>query len=345
MLGHHNSGGNLMKGSMAVLTALVTASGVLLAPPPAYATAHGMDGRVAFRRYHNADHTRGDIFTIRADGTRERQLTHSARTQLATEPDWSPNGSWIVYQVARHGNIDNSRMFKIRPSGAHRSFIDESCQAPCRSDGFAQWSPHGRRIAFQRQFGPAGDPTFLFALYVMRRNGTHVRQITHRGADPLVDHRFQDHAPTWSPSAKRLAFERQDGQTDLHAICTVRLDGTHLKRITRWGLDASQPDWSPNGRWILFRSNEGSDDSGNVWLVRPDGSGLHRVTHTAPGTGKWGSGSFSPSGRRIVASKSPGVGGAGNADVYVMRLDGSHLRNITSSGPWESAADWGPRRR
>jgi Tol biopolymer transport system component len=334
-----------MRRSIAILTAVVTGSTILLAAAPAHATAHGKNGRIAFRRYYNADHTRGDIFTIMSEGAREQQVTHSRRTRLPTEPDWSPNGRWIEYQVARHGDIDHSRLYKIRPDGTHRTFIDASCQAPCRSDGFAQWSPHGRRVAFQRQFGPAGDPTFLFALYVMRSDGTHVRQITHRGADPLVEHRFQDHAPTWSPAATRLAFERVDGKTGLHAISIVRLDGTGLRRITRWRLDASQPDWSPNGRWIMFRSKEGSNDSGNVWLVRPNGTDLHRVTHTAPGTGKWASGSFSPDGRRIVAAKSPGVGDAGNADVYVMRLDGSHMRNITSSFAWESAPDWGPRPR
>ncbi len=318
---------------------------VTLGAASAYATAPGKNGRIAFRRYYNAEHTRGDIFTITPDGTGQRQVTHSARTRLATEPDWSPTGRSIVYMLSRHGNIDDSRLYKIHPNGTHRTFIDASCQAPCRSDGFAQWSPHGKRIAFQRQSGPAGDPTFLFALYVMRADGTHVRQITRRGANPLVDHRFQDHAPTWSPTATRLAFERVDGKTDLHAIFIVRLDGTGLRRITRWRLDASQPDWSPNGRWIMFRSKEGSDDSGNVWLVHPNGTDLHPVTHTPPGTGKWSSGSFSPNGRWITNSFNPGHGKAGNADVYVLRMDGTHIRNITRSIKWESAPDWGPRPR
>jgi Tol biopolymer transport system component len=328
---------------ISLLTLILTGVTVVSAAR-ADATANGENGRIAFRRYFNAEHTRGDIFLTSSDGTRQRRLTHTPPTQLATEPDWSPNGRWIEYQVSRHGDLDNSRLYKIRANGTRQTFIDATCRAPCRSDGFAQWSPAGANLAFQRQFGPAGDPTFLIALYVMRAEGTHARQITQRGAHPLVRHRFQDEAPTWSPSAKRLAFERVDANTDLHAIFIVRLDGTGLRRITAWRLDASQPDWSPNGRWILFRSDEGSDDSGNVEIVHPDGTGLRSITHTAPGTGKWGSGSFSPNGGRIVASQSPGVGAAGNADVYVMRLDGSHMRNITTSSAWESAPDWGPRR-
>jgi len=329
------------------LAVLVTscAAATSMTAPPVHATAHGKNGRIVFLRYYNADRTRGDIFTVRPDGSRERKVTHALRTRLPNQPDWSPNGRWLVYQLSRHGDIDHSRLDKIRRNGTHRTPLSRSCVAPCLTDGFAQWSPTGRRIAFQRQFGPAGDPTFLFALFVMRADGTHVRQITHRGANPLTDHRFQDKAPTWSPDALRLALERVDGRSDHHAICTVRLDGTHLRRLTPWALDAAQPDWSPDGRWIMFRSQANSDSVGNVWLVHPDGTGLHRVTHDFAGSGKWVSGSFSPNGRRIVAGKSPGVGSAGNADVYTMRLDGSHLRDITTSVAAENSPDWGPRRR
>jgi Tol biopolymer transport system component len=61
--------------------------------------------------------------------------------------------------------------------------------------------------------------------------------------------------------------------------------------------------------------------------------------------GKWQSGSFSPNGKKITAGKAPGVGPAGNADVYVMNIDGSGRRNVTKSTPWESAPDWGPARK
>jgi hypothetical protein len=101
----------------------------------------------------------------------------------------------------------------------------------------------------------------------------------------------------------------------------------------------------PNGRWIAFRSKESSEDSGNVWLVHPDGTGRHPVTHTPAGSGKWGSPSFSSNGRRITAGKYPGRGAAGNADVYVVHLDGSHRHNVTKSFAYESAADWGPQAR
>jgi Tol biopolymer transport system component len=140
-----------------------------------------------------------------------------------------------------------------------------------------------------------------------------------------------------------LVFERVDSKRERHAVFTVRLDGSGLRRLTPWRLDASQPDWSPNGRWIAFRTQEQSETRGNIALVHPNGAGLHRITHGGHRY-KWLSCSFSPDGKQITAARVPGSGATDDADVYVMRADGSARTNITrSTNAWESAPDWGPR--
>jgi Tol biopolymer transport system component len=114
--------------------------------------------------------------------------------------------------------------------------------------------------------------------------------------------------------------------------------------VTPWDLDASQPDFSPDGTWILFRSNETSNDDGNVWLVHPDGTGAHPVTDSIAGEEKWLSGSFSPDGLWITNGNTSILDRRQqNAEVYVMRLDGSDLRNLTDDpDSWDSAPEWGP---
>ena len=325
------------------LAVLCAAAVVFLAGAlPAQATFKGRNGRIAFRRYLNDAQTRGAIFTITRHGAAVRQVTHPLRGVVTDEPDWSPNGRWIVYQKE---NSNGSRLFKIHPNGSDRTFLSSGCPdldtiGRC-GDGYASWLPGGRRLALQRESCGTGS-TNLIAIYVMRADGTHARRVTQKNATCATSHRYSDGAPGVAPSGKRLAFERFDNSRGKQAVFRVRLDGTGLRRLTPWRIDASQPDWSPNGRWIAFRTQEQSETRGNIALVRPNGSGLHRITHSG-GKRKWLSCSFSPNGRKIQAGRVPGSGDAGNADVYVMTLDGSGRRNLTESGRWESASDWGPR--
>jgi TolB protein len=116
------------------------------------------------------------------------------------------------------------------------------------------------------------------------------------------------------PSGPPLRVELRDGQ------------------VYRW------VHWSPDGQWILFRAP--ADSPNDLWMVHPDGSGLHKLTDT-PNV-SWPSGSFSPDGTMIVWARSPGIGDAGNPDVYVMNVDGSGLQNVTNSAEFDSSADWGP---
>ncbi len=310
---------------------------------PAHATVRGKNGRIAYRQYLNQAQTRGAIFTIRRDGTGVRQLTHPRRRVIITdEPDWSPNGRWIVYQVE---NQNGSRLFKIRANGSSREYLSTGCprldEAGRCGDGYASWSPGGKRLALQRESCGTGSNN-LIAVYVMQAEGTHARRVTQKKATCATRHPLADQAPAWAPSGRRLAFERFDHKRGKHAVFTVRLDGTGLRRLTPWRIDASQPDWSPNGRWVAFRTQEQSETRGNIALVHPKGRGFHRITHSR-GKHKWLSCSFSPNGKKIQAGRFPGRGKAGNADIYVMNLDGTGRRNLTRSGSWESASDWGPR--
>ena len=102
----------------------------------AHATVPGENGRIAFRRYLNKAQTRGAIFTITPQGTGVRQITHPRRGIVHDEPDWSPNGRWIVYQRETQPPRGFSRLYKIRPNGSNRTYLSTACGRIC-GDGYA----------------------------------------------------------------------------------------------------------------------------------------------------------------------------------------------------------------
>jgi TolB protein len=302
------------------------------------------NGRIAFRRFLDENKSTGEIFTIEPDGTGLKQVTNSPANTVSTEPSWSSDGQWIVYMVAPEGNLDDARLAKIRPDGTDATDLAGACPEACTSDGFPAFAPSGQLIAFERLLPPASDAEFnLKVVFVMDTDGTNARQITQRGASQ-EQLNPDDGGPTFAPTGELLAFNRRDPDTGLWAIFTVALDGTGEFQVTPWDLDASQPDFSPDGAWILFRSHETSNTQGNVWMVRPDGTDAHAVTDSVDGEEKWLSGSFSPDGLWITnGSTSILDRRQQNADVHVMRLDGSDLRNLTDDLDfWDSAPEWGP---
>ena len=96
---------------------------------------------------------------------------------------------------------------------------------------------------------------------------------------------------------------------------------------------------------IVFTSNQDgrSKVSANLYTVRPDGTGLVQLTHASGGNVQYLSASFSPDGKWLTVSRTPGSGKKGNADVYVLRADGTGLRQVTRAPAWDSSTDWGAR--
>ena len=100
----------------------------------------------------------------------------------------------------------------------------------------------------------------------------------------------------------------------------------------------NHPDFAPDGT-ILFTSYEEIDGKqSDFWTVHSDGTGLRQLTHVEAGTIVL-SASHAADGKWIVYGAS---GVAGNADVFVMRADGTGARPVTRTRQWDSAPDWRP---
>jgi TolB protein len=324
-----------------VAATAIGGTAVALGTPP------GKNGRIAFTRYEDASRTSGSLFTIAAAGGRERRLSSPPSGVVDFQPDWSPDGSRIVFQ--REFQDKPFETWTVGSNGKGLRQVDPGCptgipESQICEENEPAWAPDGKRLAFAWAYGKLkhirGEEWIeVSGIGVMDLNGSHVRQLTQLQRPTSSE----DSQPVWSPDGTRIAFVRQNSTArpiNGLAILVVSATGGRPRRVTPWRIAAGDhPDWSPDGSRILFRSPETEFAGSNLWTVRPNGTDLRQVTHFSPETEEL-SASYSPDGRWIVLAR---TGRGGQPDLFAIHPDGSGLRQLTRTVEWDSAPDWGSK--
>jgi TolB protein len=111
--------------------------------------------------------TSTEIYVRNADGTGEPQrLTFNLEEERA--PDWSPDGTLILFMCRRGGNDFEICVINADGTGDTQLTFNE------RADLTPTWSPDGQQIVFHRALGPG----LRNQLFVMDANGTGERRVT-----------------------------------------------------------------------------------------------------------------------------------------------------------------------
>ncbi|MBS1863460.1 MAG: PD40 domain-containing protein [Actinobacteria bacterium] len=220
------------------------------------------DGRtIAFAR-------EGDIYTVRPDGSGERQITQDGTD---SHPQVAPNGRYVMFERAEGEGV---------PTELYTASIDggsvHGLAFGPEEDSEASFAPDGSKIVFVRHLTTAlgREEEDLFSV---RPNGTRLTRLT-------ATSRYDEFGPRYF--AGGIVFSRgkqAEGAAGYADVYTMKANGAKVKPLVQGVGSAYVEDVSPQGHTLIFRRDRG------LWVKRigpgraqkvaelPDGSRTNSV--------------------------------------------------------------------
>jgi DNA-binding SARP family transcriptional activator/Tol biopolymer transport system component/tRNA A-37 threonylcarbamoyl transferase component Bud32 len=272
----------------------------------------------------------GEVVLVDAGGFGAEDLTADAKTGPNVSPDWSPDGSRIVFAG---GAAEGYDLYVIDADGTGLTQLTEANG----DEVDPAWSPDGTRIAFA--FDDQGAEVHRTGIAVVNPDGTGWTELVKRENETASDspssvsgpRRLGPYRPAWSPDGGRIAFtvSASDGQ-ELYVMDAGGGDPTLVHREP--GSVAPAPiSWTPNGR-LVFWGRQGTDQT--LLSMRADGSDVRAFAGELPRAVDFSPGrqglpalllAWSADDRWIVLSEASGPQSSGIPGAYLMRADGSEL--------------------
>lgn len=203
------------------------------------------------------------VATIAADGSDLQILT--ASTGYAHTPDWSPDGSWLIYatspvKCSRSPLCDslNETLWRMNADGTDQHLVGA---APSSAwDWEPRLSPDGREVVFARNT-PEGNYRWILMIRNLDTGEERVAK---------VDERDLEH-PDWSPDGRFIVYhEHPSGPIELIPAHDA---GAAPQLVGGSAIDGYKPAYSPDGSSIVYGCRGGvcrmsADGSDVVELLR-----------------------------------------------------------------------------
>ncbi len=281
-------------------------------------------GKIVFTSFTKASQ-RPSLYVMDSDGSHMRLLVRNA-----AEAAVSPDGRRVAF--VRGGEI-----WTMRRDGTDQRHVTAGRRGWGEA-GAPAWSPDRRTLYFFRSLKGDGD-SWEPAIFSIHTDGTALARVTNGGCDV---------APAPSPDG-RLAYVTMGGTRDLDcvegrggALYAVSASGRPAKLPFRiadgWNYD---PAWSPDGRRLAYMVMTNVGDvqeifEYGIYVSASDGSRPRRLPTPKrwPGADFWdtvecSAPAWSADGRQLAFEM--------DGDIWVVRQDGTQLRQLTTSGGDEPA--------
>jgi Tol biopolymer transport system component len=175
-------------------------------------------------------------------------------------------------------------------------------------------------------FGMVDDETGNSAVYVIKDDGTGLRQMTPDGRSA--------HSPSWSPDHSRMTFCGDLDDPGNMDIYITDIAGQTFERITvETGIDCG-PSWSPDGGSILYwHSNDDGDWTTRLFEIADGRS--EPLQGVAPRASQLG---WSPSSDLVSMT----LNDRGEVDVSIVEVETGEQRYLLGGAGSQSSFAWSP---
>jgi Tol biopolymer transport system component len=224
-------------------------------------------------------------------------------------PDWSLDGTKIVYASKRDGSTDE--IYVMNADGSNQVRLTNNSVY----DRFPSWSPDGTKIVFAR----FNNANFFYDVYVMNADGSNVI--------PLATTNAYEQAPRWSPDGTKIVYINNDD------VYLMNADGSNQQPLTNNAFYCYTPCFSPDGTKIAFAGGSTAID---IYVMSANGVNQVKLTNNLAVDAIFSSISWSPDSSKIVFSN----GYHPHREIYAINSDGSNLVNLSNNTADDVSPSW-----
>jgi TolB protein len=266
---------------------------------------HG--GRIAFTC------TRGNynqLCLINRDGAGLAQLTDMEANSYY--PVFTPDGEALLFASNRNGAFDLYLLVFGEKKLVQLTDHVGNVVSP-------DYSPDGRQIVFANR---VGDGTT--SIWMVNADGLNPH-LVYAGTKTIV-------AVAWSPDGKKIAYAMSVGIPQEYEIFTMDANGkNHIQLSQKLQGIGGSVDWSPDSKNILIYAGPYGDK--DIFRLDAETGAATQITKGGNNAGA----SYSPDGRYIVFNS---MRNDNQADLYIMRADGSNQAQLTNDPEPDWGAQW-----